>query len=167
VLLYVLRHGVAEDRPERGGDFERKLTDEGRVRLVAEAAGLHALGVAPTVMLASPLPRAAETAAIVAAGLKSAPDVRETEALAPGISTIETLRALDPLRQEDEVMVVGHEPGLSRLVAQLLTGSPAGLSIKLKKGGCVAVEVSFPLTRSSGMLRWALTPRALRLLGGG
>lgn len=167
MLLYVLRHGIAEDRPESGGDFERKLTERGRERLGAEAAGLRALGVAPSVILTSPLPRAAETAAIVAAGLAETPDVRETEALAPGITTVETLRALDPLASHDEVMVVGHEPGLGRLVAHLLTGSPAGLSIRLKKGGCVALEVLLPPTRSSGVLRWSLTPRALRLLGGG
>lgn len=167
MLLYVLRHGLAEDRPEHGGDFERKLTERGRERLVAEAAGLRALGVGPDVILASPLPRAAETAAIVAAGLEKKPEVRETEALAPGISTVETLRALDPLRSADEVMVVGHEPGLGRLIAQLLTGSPAGLSVRLKKGGCVAVEVTLPQTRTSGVLRWALTPRALRAIGGG
>ena len=63
-------------------------------------------------------------------------------------------------------MIVGHEPGLSQLVAVLLTGSPDGLAIELKKGGVVALALDRLAPRRATLL-WSSTPRALRRLGRG
>src|SRR5262249_43503981 len=65
MMLYVVRHAIAEDAPAGGDDAARKLTPVGRRKMRAAAAGLRALRVAPAVVLASPLARALETARIV------------------------------------------------------------------------------------------------------
>jgi phosphohistidine phosphatase len=129
------------------------------------AAGLRTLGLRFDALLTSPMVRAAETAAIVAEVLDGGPPPRELPALAQGVAPVETARALHAFARQEHVAIVGHEPGLSGLVALLATGSPEGLRLILKKGGIVALEMRDPGRRGAAMMRWFLTPRQLRRLG--
>ena len=63
------------------------------------------------------------------------------------------------------MMLVGHEPGLSRLASLVLTGSAERLAIDLKKGGCIAIELEKLVPPTGATLRWLLTARQLRRLG--
>src|SRR2546427_12020868 len=83
MMLYVLRHGVAEEVGPEGTDGSRRLTPGGRRKLRAAAAGVRGLGVAFDAILTSPLVRAGETAAIVAEALGNQPAPRELAALEP------------------------------------------------------------------------------------
>jgi phosphohistidine phosphatase len=125
---------------------------------------MRALGIRFDVLLTSPLARAAETAAILCAAQGGAPAPRELGALAAGAAPAEALRALRPFARHDAVAIVGHEPGLSRLAALLLTGSPEGLALVLKKGGLVVLELR-ELAPRAATLRALLGPRQLRRLG--
>ena len=165
MTVYLLRHGIAEDAPPGGDDRARRLTPRGRTRMAVAARGLVALGIELDVILTSPLPRAAETAAIVAAAYQPSPSARELPALAPGVPPAETLQALRPWSRHDRVMLVGHEPGLSRLASLVLTGSAERLAIDLKKGGCIAIELEKLVPPTGATLRWLLTARQLRRLG--
>lgn len=162
MVLYVLRHGIAEEAGPGGDDRARRLTPSGRAKLQRAAAGMRALGLKFDVILSSSLARAAETAVIVSEMYGGDPAPRELPALAQGVPPMETVRALRPYARHGHVMIVGHEPGLSGVVALLLTGSAEGLSITLKKGGLVALEASALSPRTSGTLLWMLTPRQLR-----
>jgi phosphohistidine phosphatase SixA len=76
------------------------------------------------------------------------------------------LRALARyVRRDGTVLVVGHEPGLSRLASLLLTGSIDGLGMKLKKGGLISIEMQGTPPHAKTTLRWMLTPRQLRVAG--
>ncbi len=131
----------------------------------AEAAGMQALGLAFDMILTSPLARAAETAAIVAAAFPEGAKPREMAALATGVPPPEMLRALRPyMRRHDTVLVVGHEPGLSRLASLLLTGSSGTLGMELKKGGLISIEAHVTRRPAAASLRWMLSPRQLRRL---
>jgi phosphohistidine phosphatase len=165
MILYVLRHGVAEDAPPGGDDAARRLTPRGRHKMEEEAAGMRAYGIELDALLTSPLARAAETAAIVAAAYQGRPAPKELPALATGVSPAETLQALRPFGRSERVMVVGHEPGLSRLASLVLTGSPDRVAIDLRKGGCIALEMDRLVPPSNAVLRWLLTGRQLRRLG--
>jgi len=164
MILYVLRHGIAEDPKPGTDDRRRRLTAVGRARMHDAALGLARLDLELDTMLTSPLPRAAETAAIVAEALGPAHGPRELDALAAGVPAAETLQALKPVAKRPSVMIVGHEPGLGQLAALLLTGATGGLHLVLKKGGCVALEVA-RLAPRGATLRWMLAPRQLRELG--
>ncbi len=167
MILYILRHGIAEDEAPKGDDRARRLTSRGRAKMRAVAQGMHALGLRSDVILTSPLVRAVETAAIVAEVYGGKPAPQELPALAAGIPPAETARALRPFVRHDHVMIVGHEPGLSGLASLLLTGSPTAVSIELKKGGLIALDTG-QLLRASGSaatgatLLWHATPRQLR-----
>ena len=165
MTLYLLRHGIAEDAAPGGDDRVRRLTPRGRARLAVAARGLLTLRIELDVILTSPLPRAAETAAIVAAAYQHGPSPRELPALAPGVPPAETLQALRQWSRHDRVMLVGHEPGLSRLASLVLTGSAERLAIDLKKAGCIAIEVEKLVPPAGAVLRWLLTARQLRRLG--
>jgi phosphohistidine phosphatase len=164
VTLYVIRHGVAEERSPTGDDAARRLTAEGRTKMRAVARGLRALGARFDVLLTSPLPRAAETARIVSEVYGNRPPPREFPGLAPGVGAAETARLLRAAARSPRVAIVGHEPGLSSLASLLLTGSPDGVPIRLKKGGVIVLDVSGFGPRAGGTLRALFTPRALRRL---
>ena len=53
--VYVLRHGVAEERDNRKypNDDDRPLTQEGRLKLAQQVKGLSALGLSLDVMISS------------------------------------------------------------------------------------------------------------------
>jgi len=164
MMLYVVRHAIAEDAPEGGDDAARRLTPDGRRKMAEVARGLRALRVAPDVVLTSPLVRAVETARIVVAALRDAPEPRELAGLASDVTPADTLKALRAFGRNRHVMIVGHEPNLSNVLALLLTGTPDGARIELKKGGCAAVELTAFAPRGGATLLWLLPPRALRRL---
>jgi phosphohistidine phosphatase len=164
MILYVVRHGVAEDTASGGEDGARRLTARGRTKMDAAARGMRALGMRPEILLTSPLARAAETATILSEALSGRPEPRELAALAQGVAPAESVRALRPFAGHDSVAIVGHEPGLSGIVALLLTGSADGLALKLKKGGIVILDLETVAPRA-GTLQAVLTPRQLRRLG--
>lgn len=165
MMLYLVRHGIAEAVSPDGDDASRHLTPRGRVRMQRAAAGLRRLGVRPAVVLTSPLPRAAESAAILVSVLAGrAFPAREVAALAPETPPLDTLRALRLFARHHEVMAVGHQPNLGRLLALLLTGSPEGVVVELKKGACAALELPSFVPGGGVVLRWLAPPRVLRRL---
>ena len=45
MILYILRHGIAEDAPVGGDDGARKLTQKGREKIHAAAEGMRNFGL--------------------------------------------------------------------------------------------------------------------------
>jgi phosphohistidine phosphatase len=125
---------------------------------------MRAMGLRFDLILTSPFARALETATLVAHIYGGDPVPREFPPLAQGVPAVETVRALRPYARHSAVLIVGHEPGLSGVVSYLLSGSPDGLRIDLKKSGLVAVEVHDLGRRAGATLSWMLTPRQLRAM---
>jgi phosphohistidine phosphatase len=165
MTLYIVRHGTAENEPPPGGDDgARRLTARGREKVREAAAGMRALGLKFDAILASPLPRAAETAELVAATYAGNPAPEVLPALSTGVTPAETIAALKPYERHEHLMIVGHEPGLSGIASLLLTGSANSVSLEFKKSGMIALELHDGLARGGAQLLWMLTPRHLRRL---
>src|SRR5882672_6508644 len=82
--LYLVRHGVAEERGELWpDDSKRPLSEEGMAGMRKATRGLARIGVSVDVVLTSPLVRARQTAEIVAGGLDPRPALVTAESLAP------------------------------------------------------------------------------------
>ena len=160
--LYILRHGIAADRgSEYPNDDLRPLTDKGINRMRREAKGMRALGVAPDVIVSSPLVRAIRTAEIVRQGLSEPPLMTISDTLVPGAHPAQVLQQIAASHSsESSMMVVGHEPHLSSLVSYILTGKVSWL-IEMKKGALCNMDISLS---GRGQLLWALAPRQLRAL---
>jgi len=165
MTLYVLRHGPAENEPPPGGDDgARRLTARGREKVREAAAGMRTLGLKFDAILSSPLPRAVETAELVAAVYSSGPAPEAVAALSTGVSPADTIVALEPYERHDHLLIVGHEPGLSGIVSLLLTGSTNSVTLDLKKSGLVALALHEGFERGGARLLWMFTSRHLRRL---
>ena len=163
MVLYIMRHGLAEEPTPKGDDAARRLTERGADRIRKAAAGMHAAGIAFNVILTSPVVRAAETANIVAQE-SGGPKPRVITELTTGVAPATALDALIKLKLPESVLVVGHEPTLSRLASLMLSGSTESVSIKLKQGGVIALECPDRIERGVAQLRWMMTQRQLRQL---
>src|SRR5215831_197688 len=83
--LYLIRHGLAEERGEAWpDDTKRPLTPQGMARLRRAARALARVGVPVDVVLTSPLVRTRQTSELLAAAFIPRPPIVNTDALAPG-----------------------------------------------------------------------------------
>ena len=151
MLLYLLRHAEAE--PHRADDFSRRLTEKGEKQARSVGAFLADRGISPDLILSSPVLRAKETATLVAKELKvGAPT--EVSWLACGMNPERGLSELAGYARLGSVMIVGHEPDFSILVAHLLDlGSSA--SVNISKASLSCIEISRPVP-GSGVLKFLL-----------
>src|SRR6202158_1765736 len=130
--LYLIRHGLAEERGEGWPDDSRRpLSEEGMSRLRKEARGLVRLGVTFDVVLTSPLVRARQTADIVAGAFSTRPAIVVIESLAPDGTSQAVLSDLEKQARRTRIALVGHEPGLGELAARLV-GSRPGCGFKTR-----------------------------------
>ncbi len=160
--LWLVRHAIAADRADPAeDDAQRALTPGGRKRFARAARGLRIAGLAPDLLVSSPLVRAVQTAKILASAYPDLPPVLLCDALAPGGSTEGVLDFLKKAARWSEAVLVGHRPDLGRLLADL-AGSPGGLQVDFRKGGAALVEL--PASARKGTLRLLLSPRILRRL---
>jgi phosphohistidine phosphatase len=162
--IYLLRHGIAVERGDYSGpDEERALTTEGRrkVRDVAEA--MRAMRLSFDVILSSALVRALQTAEIVVESLRLKRRLQVTEHLAPAASIAKLFSQMNSLQPApDSVLLVGHEPDMSRLASRLLTGRD-DLAMTFKKAGLCKITAD---RAGSGRatLEWFLTARQMELM---
>ncbi|MHB8233336.1 MAG: SixA phosphatase family protein [Solirubrobacteraceae bacterium] len=156
--LWVLRHAEAEPHGTRS-DAERRLTPRGEAQARAAGEALSRLDVGFAAVLFSPKTRARQTAELACEGWPSAQRklLRAHEALASGFDGAQALQALSLLDADDRLLVVGHEPDLSRTIGDL-----TGARIDLKKGGLAVVR----LEGVAGELAALLRPRELALIAG-
>lgn len=148
--LYFLRHGAADWPNWKKPDDERPLTKAGRKQMHEVGKFLAARKVNADLILTSPLPRAAQTADLVAEHLKA--QAREEKLLAPGFRVEDLTRLLRKYPQQI-LMLVGHEPDLTEVLAAL-----TGASLKLSKGGVALVDLNL----KKGRLLWLFPPKLAR-----
>lgn len=160
--LYLIRHGIAEERGEAWpDDTKRPLTDEGITRLRREARGLARIDVTLDVVLTSPLVRTRQTADAIAGSFEPRPPVVAVESLAPGGSYQAVLADLEKQARRSRIALVGHEPGIGELAARL-AGSKH--PFEFKKGAVCRIDIETLPPAGPGTLRWFLTPKILRAI---
>lgn len=160
--LYVMRHARAEDSTPSVDDHDRSLTQGGRERTRKAALGMLAMGLRFDVILTSPKVRALETASLVSAAYDQEPAPQILHALMDEIPIESAASDLEPYLLYESVLIVGHEPQLSGLISLLLTGGAGLLTIALKRGGCVAIDMPDHRDRAGAGLCWMMTQRQLR-----
>jgi phosphohistidine phosphatase len=151
--LYLLRHGIA-DWPDwdPARDHERPLTRDGVKKMKEQAKALADLDVKIDAVLSSPYARAYQTADIVAAKLGL--DVKTEPLLAPGFNRDKLKKIAASFSEEQALLLVGHEPTLSLVIAELIGGG----RVQMKKGALARVDVNREL---QGELVWLLQPKIL------
>lgn len=159
--LYLFRHGIAEEKSEEIQDEARKLTKEGRYKTEKVAKRLVELGLKFDVMLTSPLVRAHQTAEILnRAGLSKKLEISSYLVPDGSLSSwIEDWLAKQNFETDCKLVLVGHEPDLSRWAELLVWGEAKG-NIVLKKAGMIGVKLpdnAAPLGNSQ--MFWLTPPK--------
>jgi phosphohistidine phosphatase len=137
--IYLVRHGDAVPEEDAGSDRDRWLSPRGREAARILGRLLRESNVAPDAIVSSPLPRAVQTAELLATSIDY-------------IGHIASLRCLEPSAQPrvaagmiaqlgPSVIVVGHEPSISSLGAFLL-GRPSFPPFRTAQ--CCAIEDGKP-----------------------
>jgi len=154
--LYLIRHADAIEVGQNGiaEDAERPLSDQGREQAGRLGRALAARGLTVPRVVTSPLRRAVETAEIVRQQWpEPVPELSVCENLSPGSKRRRLTRQLRDMGCP-VLLVVGHEPGLSRYAAWLIGGRKADL--QLTKAGVVRIDFESTIGKRGGSLRWLL-----------
>jgi phosphohistidine phosphatase len=156
--LWLLRHAEAEPHGTRR-DADRRLTERGEQQARAAGVALQRLGGSFDAVLFSPRVRARQTTELAAEAWSDEQRSRldEYASLSDGFDSEQALEALRALPADGRLLLVGHEPDLSRVVGEL-TGARADI----KKGGLVVVR----LEGAGGELVVLVRPRELALIAG-
>lgn len=138
--LYLVRHGHSLSAKEAGvpSDFERPLSQQGRID--AREAGLYLKQNESLihVILHSPLKRACETASEIDTALHCPLGTRVFEPLANVITALELSREIQPfIEKNDSIVLVGHQPQLGDLASLF-----CGKIIDLKPAEIIAIDLS-------------------------
>lgn len=151
--LYLVQHAEAKREEE---DPSRPLTDRGRGEAIRVARHVAGIGVRIERIVHSGKLRALQTAEIMAEHLKPLRGIEKVGGLDPQADPrilAERLKTVD-----EDIMVVGHLPHLSRLTGLLLTGDSSIEPVRFRTAGIVCLE------RGEGGkwgLLWALRPEEI------
>lgn len=119
--IILWRHAEAEDGSP---DMARELTTKGKKQAEKVAAFLQLHLPAESRILVSPATRTRQTVAALTEQYTLAPTI------APGASAHAVLQAARWPNAEGTVLIVGHQPTLGEIAAQLLGSGEASLSVK-------------------------------------
>ena len=162
--VYLVRHAIAHERSRSRwpNDAMRPLTPSGKERFRKAARGLARLLPKSAELFTSPYVRARDTATMLAAAMNAGKATERLELASgqPARKIFEFLRTL----KSKAVVLVGHEPDLSTLLAAALVGERASLKIEFKKGGAACIEFAGSVQPGQATLKWLVPPRALRRL---
>jgi phosphohistidine phosphatase len=164
VNLYILRHAKAGERSARfPDDSKRPLTKDGEKEMFRVAKGMRAMELSVGLILSSPYVRAKRTAEIVAEVFKSN-KLRLSKNLASGADSRDLIRELnDDYSSLKNILLVGHEPYLSKLISRLSAGDEK-LSLHFKKAGLCKLTVGELRFGRCATVEWILTPGQLSRL---
>ena len=158
VRVLIVRHAQAEPQGTRGvADADRALTPDGERRFRGAARTIARLMPPPDTLLTSPLLRARQTAALLAdawGGIEPAAE----RALGSG-SVDAIINILEGHPSSASVVLVGHEPMVSRLVIEGL-GVMSSDAIAFGTGGAALLEASMPFRRNARLV-WFLPAELL------
>jgi phosphohistidine phosphatase len=137
--IYLVRHGDAVPEEDAGSDRDRWLSPRGREAARILARLLREQQIAVDAILSSPLPRAVQTAELIAGGIDYLGPIASRRCFEPGA---QPRVAADELRAAGaSVLVVSHEPAVSTLGAFLM-GRPAFPQFRTAQ--CCAIEEGKP-----------------------
>lgn len=156
MVVYFLRHAEAESGT--GNDAARKLTSKGLEQAEKVGRFLLTYGLLPEGIITSPVVRAEQTAKIVAKKLGAAGLIKGPW-LSCGMSFETCLEELRPFAKLSSVMLVGHEPDFSQVIATFL-GDLSPHALHIRKASLTAIDLR-DLEPGGGRLQFLVPSRLM------
>jgi phosphohistidine phosphatase len=147
VRIYLVRHSDAIPEEQAGSDRDRWLSPRGRETARVLGRLLREQEISPDAILCSPLPRAVQTAELLATSLDYLGSVTCLRGLEPAAQPRVAANTITALG--GSVLVVSHEPAISAIGAFLL-GVPAFPQFRTSQ--CCAIEDGKPSFSARGDL---------------
>jgi len=150
MALYLVQHGKALPKEQYP---EQHLSDQGKteVELIAKTAKNYNISV--NRIEHSAKVRAGQTAEIFASALNPQGGIKEREGIKP-LDDVTAIKA--QIKNEDNLMLVGHLPFMERLASYLITGSQEPSVIKFQNGGIVCLDKDPDV--DNWFIKWTLMP---------
>jgi phosphohistidine phosphatase len=150
MLLCLLRHAEAEVLA--ASDRARRLTPKGEEQAERVGKFCRKQGIAPAVILTSPVTRALQTAKLVAKSLADA-ELIEVPWAQCGMDPWAAMDELKAYAKFPSLMLVGHQPDLGALAAVLL-GMDNVQHLHVRKALLAAIDASHGLSTGAGVLQF-------------
>lgn len=139
MIVYIIRHGQAENQSDSGRDSDRNLTTLGREQASAIAQYLAGPDTqTPIRVFASPYTRTRQTAGAIWKALDHPEQIDDRLAATHSVSD---LLSVIPDMDLPAIGLVSHNPIVSRAVDVLLAGPLAPHSCSMRPGQLVALRV--------------------------
>ena len=151
--LYLVQHAKAASKET---DPERTLTEEGRRDVQKVAAFIKPLTLSVDSLRHSGKRRADQTAEVLAEAIEAKEGTIARDGLGPN-DNVTALRS-ELASTEQDIMIVGHLPFLSKLASLLLSGSESANTVAFKNAGIVCLSRS---EDNRWQIEWMVTPELL------
>lgn len=156
--IYLVRHAEAVEQADGLEDAVRWLTPKGRKTMHKVATRLRKQKVRPDLIITSPLTRAVQTSELLMTELGKKSELIADNLLAPEAGPQQVVDLIQSRTGKDSIMLVGHEPLLSRTAALLLgRESLPGLA----KASCICLEYRDKPGKTAKFIWYALPLRKL------
>ncbi len=160
MIVYFVRHGSAgQSKTNPVQDARRPLDKDGIEQTSQMGRVLASLAVQVDTVISSPLKRATQTASLIANEIGHDGKVLFSQALSKEARFEDFRRLLQRHAKDESIMVVGHNPTLSRFLSLLVTSGATEKSMDLKKSAVACLDMD---SRNRATLRWCLTPKIVR-----
>ena len=146
--LYLLRHGIAEQKSASGRDADRRLTPAGASAL---RDTLKRVDASPEAIVSSPYVRAIETARIASELLGYTGVVLTSSALCPEAAPVELWGEVRTLGPVSSILLVSHEPLLSAAASWML--GETGVVVRFDPGTIICLDVASAGPRPRGVMQ--------------
>lgn len=170
-LLTLLRHAKSDWSTEGESDFDRPLKDRGRRDAPQMGDYFARLDMVPDLIVSSPAKRARQTAELfaVAAGYRREIHWADSAYMASSGELMSIVRDLPD--SAAHVLLIGHNPGLEHLAAQLIGADAYGMAVGIRLPTSAAAHIALAVDvwreaqTNTGQLQWLVNPKLVGKAG--
>jgi CHAD domain-containing protein/phosphohistidine phosphatase SixA len=156
-LLYLVRHATASSKSP---DEKRTLDRRGMQESQITGRALSLLQCRPHTIASSPLPRALDTAAVLAQNFSFTAPVIKKQCLLPSADVADTIAWLIT-SSSPSCVCVGHLLQLRQLTTALVRHGSAA-PVEFKRASACCISFSGNIETGTGTLEWCFTPKKMR-----
>jgi phosphohistidine phosphatase len=153
--LYLVQHGEAKSEED---DPKRPLADQGRLDVERMGKFLKRAGLNVSKVVHSGKLRARQTAEILASAIAPKASLETSDIIKPNDEPGPFAENLEELNED--TMIVGHLPFMSRLVSILINGTSELIVTLFQPGSVVCLERS---EQGGWALCWMIRPELIRV----
>jgi phosphohistidine phosphatase len=163
--VFLLRHGKSDWEAGVEIDHDRPLAKRGRKAAVRMGRYLAALGEVPDRVISSSAVRAEETVRLAAEAGRWSSAIETTRSLyeASPEAVLKVVRGIQDASRS--VLLVGHEPAWSALLAALVGGAQVSFPTAALARVDLPADTWSGIDFGTGTLVWLVTPKLLQQIG--